>query len=162
MKSLGAVLQVVIQANQSTGSSMLKNTKKQTRCPYCSTVYNVSINQLTVSKGWVRCADCRLVFNAVEHLYIKSHFVFNNNASEQQRYHNEDIRAFFHKKAESAQMNLLEYLNESKNSSQRQINEQTHKSSQYKNLFLEYRLFILLFVMAGCALILKQFTPYLL
>lgn len=140
---------------------MLKNTRKQTRCPYCSAVYNVSINQLTVSKGWVRCADCRLVFNAVEHIYTKSYFVFNNT-SEQPKYHNEDIRAFFHKKAESAQMNLLEYLNESKNSSQRQTTEQTHRSSQYKNLFLEYRLFILLFVMAGCALILKQFTPYLL
>lgn len=140
---------------------MLKNTKKQTRCPYCSTVYNVSINQLTVSKGWVRCADCRLVFNAVEHVYTKSHSVFNNT-SEQQKYHNEDIRAFFHKKTESAQMNLLEYLNESKSSSQRQINEQIHRYSKYKNLFLEYRLFILLFVMASCAFILKQFNLHLL
>lgn len=136
---------------------MLKNTKKQTRCPYCSAVYNVSINQLTVSKGWVRCADCRLVFNAVENLYQKPQFNFKN--SSQQHYHEDDIRAFFHKKTGTAQVDLLEYLNDLSQDNNSTNNEQEQLIPERK-FFAEYRLFVFLFIMVGCALIIQYFNLF--
>ncbi len=35
-----------------------------TRCPACGTAFRVLPDQLRVSNGWVRCGDCREVFNA--------------------------------------------------------------------------------------------------
>lgn len=37
-----------------------------TRCPACQTQFKVAPDQLRVSDGWVRCGQCRLVFNAAQ------------------------------------------------------------------------------------------------
>lgn len=42
---------------------------KQTRCPNCSTIYKVSVTQLTVAEGMVCCPKCSAEFNALLHLF---------------------------------------------------------------------------------------------
>lgn len=39
-----------------------------TRCPYCATTFKVVKDQLRISDGWVRCGQCKEVFNAHEHM----------------------------------------------------------------------------------------------
>jgi len=39
-----------------------------TRCPYCSAIFRVGAEQLTLRGGIVRCGSCRHVFNAIGHL----------------------------------------------------------------------------------------------
>jgi predicted Zn finger-like uncharacterized protein len=45
---------------------------KQTRCPNCSTIYKVSVTQLTVAEGMVCCPKCDSEFNALLHLFFIS------------------------------------------------------------------------------------------
>src|SRR4029079_16192045 len=40
-----------------------------TRCIACGTIFRVVQDQLKVSEGWVRCGQCREVFNALEQLF---------------------------------------------------------------------------------------------
>lgn len=39
-----------------------------TRCPHCATAFKVVPDQLRISEGWVRCGQCKQVFDAAEHL----------------------------------------------------------------------------------------------
>ena len=39
-----------------------------TRCPSCATSFKVVADQLRISEGWVRCGQCKEVFDASEHL----------------------------------------------------------------------------------------------
>jgi len=39
-----------------------------TRCPFCQTSFKVVVDQLRVSDGWVRCGQCKQVFDARLHL----------------------------------------------------------------------------------------------
>ncbi len=39
-----------------------------TRCPHCATTFKVVADQLRISDGWVRCGQCKEVFDASEHL----------------------------------------------------------------------------------------------
>lgn len=39
-----------------------------TRCPSCSTSFKVVADQLRISQGWVRCGQCKEVFDASAHL----------------------------------------------------------------------------------------------
>lgn len=39
-----------------------------TRCPSCSTTFKVVADQLRISEGWVRCGQCKEVFDASAHL----------------------------------------------------------------------------------------------
>lgn len=39
-----------------------------TRCPSCSTSFKVVADQLRISEGWVRCGQCKEVFDAAAHL----------------------------------------------------------------------------------------------
>ncbi|MDO8298614.1 DUF3426 domain-containing protein [Lacisediminimonas sp.] len=39
-----------------------------TRCPYCSTTFRVTHDQLKLRGGLVRCGSCKEIFNGVEHL----------------------------------------------------------------------------------------------
>lgn len=39
-----------------------------TRCPFCATTFKVVADQLRISDGWVRCGQCKQVFDASEHL----------------------------------------------------------------------------------------------
>ena len=43
-----------------------------TRCPACSTMFKVVVDQLRVSQGWVRCGNCSDVFDA--NAYLQSVF----------------------------------------------------------------------------------------
>lgn len=46
-------------------------SEKQTYCPNCFTKYKVSVAQLTVARGMVRCAKCSTNFNALTHLVVE-------------------------------------------------------------------------------------------
>ena len=37
-----------------------------TRCPHCATTFKVVADQLRISDGWVRCGQCKQVFDATE------------------------------------------------------------------------------------------------
>ena len=39
-----------------------------TRCPSCATTFKVVADQLRISEGWVRCGQCKEVFDASAHL----------------------------------------------------------------------------------------------
>lgn len=39
-----------------------------TRCPFCATQFKVVPDQLRISEGWVRCGQCKQIFDAREHL----------------------------------------------------------------------------------------------
>ena len=39
-----------------------------TRCPSCTTLFKVVPDQLRISDGWVRCGQCKQIFDAAEHL----------------------------------------------------------------------------------------------
>lgn len=39
-----------------------------TRCPACATSFKVVADQLRISEGWVRCGQCKEVFDAAAHL----------------------------------------------------------------------------------------------
>lgn len=39
-----------------------------TRCPSCATMFKVVADQLRISDGWVRCGQCKQVFDAAAHL----------------------------------------------------------------------------------------------
>lgn len=41
-----------------------------TRCPFCSTAFKVVADQLRISDGWVRCGQCKEVFDASAHLQM--------------------------------------------------------------------------------------------
>lgn len=43
-------------------------SEKQTRCPNCSSIYKVTVTQLTVAQGMVCCPKCTAEFNALLHL----------------------------------------------------------------------------------------------
>ncbi|GAD23797.1 hypothetical protein AVS7_03557 [Acidovorax sp. MR-S7] len=40
-----------------------------TRCPFCETSFKVVADQLRISDGWVRCGQCKQVFDASQHLH---------------------------------------------------------------------------------------------
>lgn len=39
-----------------------------TRCPECNTLFKVSLGQLQVREGQVRCGQCKVVFSGIDHL----------------------------------------------------------------------------------------------
>ncbi|MDX1670383.1 MAG: zinc-ribbon domain-containing protein, partial [Limnobacter sp.] len=39
-----------------------------TRCPKCQTLFKVTLGQLQVYEGHVRCGQCSLVFSGIDHL----------------------------------------------------------------------------------------------
>lgn len=41
-----------------------------TRCPSCATTFKVVADQLRISEGWVRCGQCKEVFDASAHLVV--------------------------------------------------------------------------------------------
>jgi predicted Zn finger-like uncharacterized protein len=40
------------------------------QCPECRTVYQLSLSQINISDGRVRCAQCSYVFNALSHFIL--------------------------------------------------------------------------------------------
>jgi len=37
-----------------------------TRCPHCQTSFKVVADQLRLAEGWVRCGQCKQIFDAFE------------------------------------------------------------------------------------------------
>ncbi len=60
-----------------------------TRCPHCDTLFRVSLSQLQVHKGLVRCGSCQSIFSGVEQLtaadtevWRRSHLSFEQTKQE--------------------------------------------------------------------------------
>jgi predicted Zn finger-like uncharacterized protein len=49
-------------------NAIVTTDAKFTRCPGCSTVFRVTVAQLALREGQVRCGHCRAVFDANDHL----------------------------------------------------------------------------------------------
>lgn len=93
---------------------------KKTRCPYCKTLYRITLDQLTIGHGQVLCGMCREMFNAIEYLNNSEISDEQNEINMQisldeydvnEMYHHEIIK-FFQQKNSKSSMNLLEYLNQ--------------------------------------------------
>ena len=41
---------------------------QNTRCPSCATLFKVVADQLRISDGWVRCGQCKQIFDATANL----------------------------------------------------------------------------------------------
>ena len=99
-------------------------SEKQTRCPTCSTIYKVSVTQLTVAQGMVCCPKCLTDFNALLHLVEQKQVPPSTNAAtESNTIHQyaldnalaatkeHDVLDIFERKIESSNINLRTYLN---------------------------------------------------
>ena len=97
-------------------------SEKQTRCPKCSTVYKVSLSQLSVAQGMVCCPKCIINFNALTNLIdsepadttltppnrsLFSSIQPDSSFAEKQM----QILSIFDQKIENSNIDLLTYLN---------------------------------------------------
>ncbi len=92
---------------------------KQTRCPKCSSVYKVTLTQLTAAQGMVCCPKCGQNFNALTHLITPemqeeqqkstaSHEALLHFSATPDQAHVLDI---FNRKIENSHIDLHTYLN---------------------------------------------------
>ncbi|NHC02220.1 DUF3426 domain-containing protein [Acinetobacter sp. 187] len=96
-------------------------SEKQTRCPNCSTIYKVTVTQLTVAQGMVCCPKCSAEFNALLNLnQVKDDQIqqpplgriFDQTPMVMQDYSAEQhVLDIFQRKPESSNINLRTYLN---------------------------------------------------
>lgn len=99
-------------------------SEKQTRCPTCSTVYKVSVTQLTVAQGMVCCPKCSTEFNALVYLVEAQSLaatptspntsaanVQNNKDQQQAMLQEQHVLDIFERKIEHSNINLRTYLN---------------------------------------------------
>lgn len=94
---------------------------KQTRCPNCSTIYKVTVTQLTVAQGMVCCPKCCAEFNALLNLNRPKDEtvqqpplgrVFDHVPMVLEDYPTENhVLDIFDRKPESSNINLKTYLN---------------------------------------------------
>ncbi len=96
-------------------------SEKQTRCPKCSTVYKVTLSQLSVAQGMVCCPKCVINFNALTNLLntdndtiaapvnrsLFSSIQPDSSFAEKQM----QILKIFDQKIENSNIDLLTYLN---------------------------------------------------
>lgn len=96
-------------------------SEKQTRCPKCSTVYKVTLSQLSVAQGMVCCPKCVINFNALTNLLetdseatpapvnrsLFSSIQSDSSFAEKQM----QILRIFDQKIENSNIDLLTYLN---------------------------------------------------
>lgn len=97
-------------------------SEKQTRCPKCSTVYKVTLSQLSVAQGMVCCPKCVINFNALTNLLesqtsetiptptnrsLFSSIQPDSTFAEKQM----QILSIFDQKIENSNIDLLTYLN---------------------------------------------------
>ena len=97
-------------------------SEKQTRCPKCSTVYKVTLSQLSVAQGMVCCPKCVINFNALTNLLepetsevvptpssrsLFSSIQPDSSFAEKQM----QILSIFDQKIENSNIDLLTYLN---------------------------------------------------
>lgn len=98
-------------------------SEKQTRCPNCSSIYKVSVTQLTVAQGMVCCPKCTAEFNALLHLVqpkisssdapqLAEAMLQQGNALSISHNQNEQhLLDIFDRKIENSNINLRTYLN---------------------------------------------------
>ncbi len=55
---------------------------KQTLCPTCSTIYKVTVTQLTIAQGMVCCPKCTTSFNALSHLMTDAQASVSSSAED--------------------------------------------------------------------------------
>ena len=53
-----------------------------TRCPSCATLFKVVPDQLRISGGWVRCGQCKQVFDANKNLQADGAIAVNGLTGE--------------------------------------------------------------------------------
>lgn len=97
-------------------------SEKQTRCPKCSTLYKVTLSQLSVAQGMVCCPKCVINFNALTNLLesdtndtipspanrsLFSSIQPDSSFVEKQM----QILSIFDQKIENSNIDLLTYLN---------------------------------------------------
>ena len=93
---------------------------KQTRCPQCTTVYQVTALHLSVAQGMVCCPKCNINFNAIAHLqptsihhlspspqHDFSSITIKNLTTTQHAY----LLTIFDQRIDHSNINLLTYLN---------------------------------------------------
>lgn len=98
-------------------------SEKQTCCPNCSSIYKVTVTQLTVAQGMVCCPKCMAEFNALLHLIQPKTFSTDTSlligamlqqanpvlvTQDQNEQHLLDI---FDRKTANSNINLRTYLN---------------------------------------------------
>lgn len=96
-------------------------SQKQTQCPECSTIYYVSVAQLTVAQGMVCCAKCNTHFNALSSLISKPSLVQAaevplveenpQNDVQPAPSHQTHVLDIFERKVENSNIDLKTYLN---------------------------------------------------
>lgn len=95
-------------------------SEKQTRCPNCSTIYRVSVTQLTVAQGMVCCPKCFAEFNALLYLYqpqvleaekYPTEPLFFDEPILKIKAEEQHIFEIFDRKIENSNINLRTYLN---------------------------------------------------
>lgn len=95
-------------------------SEKQTRCPNCSTIYRVSVTQLTVAQGMVCCPKCFAEFNALLYLYqpevleeekYPTEPLFFDEPMLKSKAEEQHIFEIFDRKIENSNINLRTYLN---------------------------------------------------
>ncbi len=98
---------------------------KQTRCPKCTTIYKVTLTQLTIAQGMVCCPKCSINFNALTHLvqpavssetrgYAIKKSTLPTHIGERKKIGLEpsaNILDIFERKIENSNIDLLTYLN---------------------------------------------------
>ena len=97
---------------------------KQTQCPECSTVYKVTLPQLTVAQGMVCCPKCDVNFNALSHLVDTSspqddliheqdafQFTTHHKAIKSFSFSNQNILDIFDRKLSDSDITFQSYLN---------------------------------------------------
>lgn len=86
-------------------------TDKQTRCPNCSSIYKVTVTQLTVSRGMVCCPKCAHNFNALLGLINQETRPLNVELAKSEYTPEMDVLDIFKRKIENSNIDLRTYLN---------------------------------------------------
>lgn len=97
--------------------------EKQTRCPNCSSIYKVTVTQLTAAQGMVCCPKCMAEFNALLHLIqpktsstdtpqlVEAMLQQANPFSAIYNPNEQHLLDIFDRKIENSNINLRTYLN---------------------------------------------------
>lgn len=98
------------------------------QCPECQVVYQLSLSQINISDGRVRCAQCQTVFNALSHFVADplrsqqpppqtiqrlhtTSFANSAVAPLQQSAYYQYVTEYMHKHVDGSKLDLYTYLN---------------------------------------------------
>lgn len=98
-------------------------SEKQTCCPNCSSIYKVTVTQLTVAQGMVCCPKCTAEFNALLHLVqpksrnsdapqaVETALQHVNPFAVTRHANEQHVLDIFERKTDNSNINLRTYLN---------------------------------------------------